>query len=122
MVFSATPCRRAMSGTDAPASCSLRIEMICSSVYRLRFISEPPSGQIIGKSHMLHGSIYRGTVIGSVLSDGCGSRPAGECGCGGAGSKASLAGKLPHLLAGRGAGFGLVALYWRGCKVRPGTF
>src|SRR6056297_3489707 len=66
MVFSATPCRRAMSGTDAPASCSLRIEMICSSVYGFRFISEPPSGQIIGKSHMLHGSNYRGTVRGSL--------------------------------------------------------
>jgi len=40
----------------------LRIEMICSSVYRLRFILGPPWGQITRKSHIPHGSDYGGTV------------------------------------------------------------
>src|SRR5436305_7056588 len=38
------PCLRHNSATGTPASCSFRIPMICSSVYRDRFIRPSPSG------------------------------------------------------------------------------
>src|SRR5947208_1436912 len=38
------PCLRHTSAVFAPASCSCRIAMICSSLNRLRFIVRPPSG------------------------------------------------------------------------------
>src|SRR5439155_13116267 len=38
------PCLRHTSAVFAPASCSCRIAMICSSLSRLRFIVRPPSG------------------------------------------------------------------------------
>src|SRR5947208_15454373 len=38
------PCLRHTSAVFAPASCSCRTAMICSSLNRLRFIVRPPSG------------------------------------------------------------------------------
>src|SRR4051794_39394464 len=38
------PCLRHSSATGTPASCSFRMPMICSSVYRDRFIRPSPSG------------------------------------------------------------------------------
>src|SRR5690606_21021212 len=63
--------RRDSSLADAPASCSFRMEMIFSSLYRLRFISGPPSGKNTGKSHIAHGSDYGGTVNGDTALKQC---------------------------------------------------
>ena len=59
---SATPCLRARSAAEAPASRSLRIEMICSSEYRLCFMRCHPSGQDGGKTPFAHGPVYGGKI------------------------------------------------------------
>src|SRR5690554_4539244 len=69
---SLTPWRLARTAAVAPASCSLRMPMIFSSVNRFFFILGPPSGVIIRKSHTETGTDYGGTVNpSSCHGDSC---------------------------------------------------
>ena len=67
---SATPRMRARPAAEAPASRSLRIEMICSSECRLRFMRGPPSGQDSGKTLFAHGPVYGGRVTTTATMSG----------------------------------------------------
>ena len=66
---------RARPAAEAPASRSLRIETVCSSEHRLRFMRCPPSGQDGGKTLLAHGPVYGGKVIRKARPPNARSKP-----------------------------------------------